>query len=145
MTADEERERIRERKREELLDRHAGGRSDEGVSEPGEGASTPDEPIEIEGGDHLRRVLAGNDVVLVDCYAEWCGPCRMMEPAVEAVAADTDAAVAKVDIDRNQGLARQLGARSVPTLVVFADGEPVDRQVGAQSRAALEALVERAA
>jgi len=143
MTADEERERIRERKREELLERHAGGHAnpDESV----DGATSPSEPIEIEGEDHLRRVLAGNDVVLVDCYAEWCGPCKMMEPAIDGVAADTDAAVAKVDIDRNQGLARQLGARSVPTLVVFAGGEPVDRQVGAQSRAALEALVERAA
>ena len=136
---DDERERIRERKRKELLE----GRRGSDSSDTGETA-TPDEPIEIGGGDHLDTVVAENDVVLVDCYAEWCGPCQMMEPTIRSVAAETDAAVAKVDIDRHQQLAGRLGARSVPTLVLFADGEPVERLVGAQDRPTLERLVQRA-
>jgi thioredoxin 1 len=68
----------------------------------------------------------------------------MMEPTVEALAAESDAAVAKVDVDRHQRLAQQLGAQGVPTLVVFVDGEPVERVVGAQDRATLETLLQQA-
>ena len=70
--------------------------------------------------------------VLVDFYADWCAPCRMMEPAVEEVA-DEGVQVVKVDIDENQKAASAYGVRSVPTLVVFKDGEPVRRAVGAKS------------
>ena len=65
----------------------------------------------------------------------------MMEPTIEALAGETDAAVAKVDVDANPGLAQQLGARSIPTLLVYADGEPVDRFVGAQDRATLKSAI----
>lgn len=81
--------------------------------------------------------------MLVDCYADWCGPCRMLEPTIEALAAETGAAVAKVDVDAHQRLAQQLGARSVPTLVLYADGEPVERLLGAQDRATLDGLIDR--
>jgi thioredoxin 1 len=95
----------------------------------------------VNGTDELRRAVDEHDVVLVDCYADWCGPCQMMEPAIEALAAETDAAVAKVDVDANQAVAQQLGARSIPTLVLYADGEAVDRFVGAQDRATLESAI----
>ena len=141
-----ERERIRERKRRELEARLDEGKSlDETVgTDTGEdgGAATPSEPIHVNGTDDLRRAVDEHDVVLVDCYADWCGPCQMMEPAIEALAAETDAAVAKVDVDANQAVAQQLGARSIPTLVLYADGEAVDRFVGAQDRATLEAAIE---
>lgn len=140
--ANDERERIRERKRQELLDRHGDGNADEnGVDQ---GQATPSEPIEIRGDDHLETVCSDHEVVLVDCYAEWCGPCQMMEPTIDALAEETDAAVAKVDVDANQRLAQQLGARGVPTLVLFVDGEPTERLVGAQDRATLEGLIQRA-
>ncbi|WP_290816353.1 co-chaperone YbbN [Halovivax sp.] len=145
---DDERERIRERKLRELrerLEREGDGRSETGAARAS-GAATggaPDEPIEIEGEDHLQRVVSAHPVVLVDCYAEWCGPCKMMEPTIEALAAETDAAVATVDVDAHQTLATRLGVRGVPTLVCFADGEPAERLVGAQDRATLEALVAR--
>ncbi|MFU8868402.1 thioredoxin family protein [Natronococcus sp.] len=137
-TADDERERIRDRKKRELQ-----RRLENGGDPTGDGAATSDEPIAIEGQRHLRNVVDDHDVVLVDCYADWCGPCKMLEPTIESLAAETDAAVAKVDVDAHQRLARQLGARSVPTLVLYADGEPVERLLGAQDRATLEGLIDR--
>ena len=141
-----ERERIRERKRRELEarlgDGDAVGERAETDTGDGGGAATPSEPIRVNGTDDLRRAVDEHEVVLVDCYADWCGPCQMMEPAIEALAAETDAAVAKVDVDANQAVAQQLGARSIPTLVLYADGEAVERFVGAQDRATLEAAID---
>ncbi|SNR25947.1 thioredoxin family protein [Halorubrum vacuolatum] len=150
---DAERQRIRERKLQELQERleagelgadggaTAGGDATSGVEDAGAGRTAPTEPIEITGETQLQETIDAYDVVLVDCYAEWCGPCQMMKPAIEAVAADTPAAVATVDIDRNRGVAAALGARSVPTLVLYANGQPVERLVGAQDRATLERLI----
>ena len=80
--------------------------------------------------------------MLADFYADWCGPCQMLEPVVESVAADTDATVATVDVDANQGLAAEHGVRGVPTLLLFADGEPVERLVGMQEEARLRSVIE---
>ena len=141
-----ERERIRERKRQELEARLDDGESlgEGGGADAGDdgGASTPSEPIHVNGLDELQRAVDDHDVVLVDCYADWCGPCQMMEPTIEALAAESDAAIAKVDVDANQAVAQQLGARSIPTLVLYADGEAVDRFVGAQDRATLESAID---
>mgnify|MGYP006280507365 CR=1 FL=1 len=140
-----ERERIRERKRQELEARLDDGESlgEAAGTDAGDGgAATPSEPVHVNGLDELQRAVDDHDVVLVDCYADWCGPCQMMEPTVEALAAETDAAVAKVDVDANQAVAQQLGARSIPTLVLYADGEAVDRFVGAQDRATLESAID---
>ncbi|EMA61117.1 thioredoxin family protein [Halorubrum lipolyticum] len=147
-SAKSERERIRERKLRELQeelerDGEIGGDPDEQSGEESE--ATPDEPIEVAGPEEFRRVVDEHDVVLVDCYADWCGPCQMMEPTIEALASDTDAAVAKVDVDANREIAQRLGARSIPTLLVYADSEPVDRFTGAQDRATLASAIERAA
>ncbi|MDZ5809879.1 thioredoxin [Halorubrum sp. AD140] len=99
--------------------------------------SVPAEPIQLSDADEFDDFVAEHDVVLVDFYADWCGPCQMMEPAVEAVAANTDAAVLKVDVDVHQALAAEYGVQSIPTLLVFAGGELADRVVGAQSEDAL--------
>jgi thioredoxin 1 len=106
-------------------------------------ASAPDEPIHVDGPAHLADLTATYDVVLVDFYADWCGPCQMLEPVVESLAASTPAAVAKVDIDANQGLASEYGVRGVPTLLLFADGDAVERVVGVQSEDRLSALIEQ--
>jgi thioredoxin 1 len=139
---DDERERIREQKKRELQDRLENGGSLDAADADGEGTA-PDEPIAITGQGHLDEVVEEHDVVLVDCYADWCGPCQMMEPTIESLAAETDAAVAKVDVDAHQQIAKQLGARGVPTLVLYADGQPVERTVGAQDRGTLEGLIEQ--
>jgi thioredoxin 1 len=103
--------------------------------------SVPTEPVALENAADFDDRVAEHDVVLVDFYADWCGPCQMMEPAVEAIAAETDAAVLKVDVDRHQGLAGEYGVQGIPTLLVFADGEVVDRMVGAQTEDALREAV----
>ncbi len=137
---DDERQRIREQKKAELKARLEGEATPGG---DGSSADTPTEPIAIDGPDHLRTVVDSHAVVLVDCYADWCGPCQMLEPTIEAIATETEAAVAKVDIDANQGLAQQLGVRGVPTLVLYADGEPKERVSGVQDRATLERLIDQ--
>jgi thioredoxin 1 len=126
-------ERIRAEKRERLEREHDGA---DGA------AAVPDEPIHVDGPDHLADLTATHDTVLVDFYADWCGPCRMLEPIVESLAASTPAAVAKVDIDANQGLASQYGVRGVPTLLLFADDEAVERVVGVQSEEQLSELID---
>jgi len=138
MVEKSERERIREQKREELIEQHSGDGSEASQSE------APTEPVEVESQSHFEELTSEHELVLVDCYADWCGPCQMMEPTIESLAAETDALVVKVDVDAHQGLAQQLGARSIPTLVVFSDGKPVEQVVGAQDRATFEGLLQQA-
>ena len=133
---EDERERIREQKRRELLEQHG-----EVADTNSAGDQQFDTPVKVQGGDHLDKLVSENRVVLADCYADWCGPCQMMEPAIQAVAAETDAVVAKIDVDALQPLAAQLGVQGVPTLVLYVDGSPVERLVGAQSKGALESLI----
>ena len=103
------------------------------------------EPVHVEGADHLQRLVEENDVVLVDFHAEWCGPCKMLEPTVESIAAETRATVAKVDIDEHQDVAREFQVQGVPTLYLFAGGEPSQRWVGVQDEGALVEAIEAAA
>ena len=80
---------------------------------------------------------------LVDFYADWCGPCRMMAPILEAVAAErADLVVAKVNVDESSELASRFGVMSIPTLVVLEDGEEIKRIVGARPKDALLSEIE---
>lgn len=103
----------------------------------------PTEPIHIDGQANLDEVVGDYDVVLTDFYADWCGPCQMLEPIVETIAAETDATVAKVDIDAHQQLAAAYGVRGVPTLILFADGDQAEKVVGMQGEDQLRSLIER--
>jgi thioredoxin 1 len=103
--------------------------------------SAPSEPIHVDSADHFAETVSSHDVVLVDFYADWCGPCKMLEPTVEALAAETDAAVAKVDVDAHQGLAAEYGVQGVPMLLLFADGDIAEQMVGVQRKEALETLL----
>ncbi|HKW41043.1 MAG TPA: thioredoxin [Gemmatimonadales bacterium] len=102
-----------------------------------------DRPIAVTD-ETIERVVAGTDVpVLVDCYADWCGPCKIMAPVLDDFARERqgDVLVAKLDTDRNQTTARRLDIRAIPTLLVFRHGQEVGRQAGAMTRQQLDALV----
>lgn len=101
------------------------------------------EPLKVESESHLQDVIAENDVVLVDFFAEWCGPCKMLEPVLDELAAETEATIAKVDVDQHQQLAGAYGVRGVPTMVFYADGEQVDQHTGALPAEQLRATIER--
>ncbi len=89
-------------------------------------------PIEITD-DNYEEILNSEKPVLVDFWAEWCGPCRMIGPIVEQLAGEYEgkAIIAKVDVDSNPNVSAKYGIRSIPTLLVFKNGEIVDKQVGA--------------
>lgn len=82
----------------------------------------------------FEQLLSERDIVLVDFHADWCGPCHQMEPMVADLAEEIDHAVVKVDVDQRPDIAQQFGVRSIPTFIVFADGEVEARLVGVQPK-----------
>lgn len=85
--------------------------------------------------------------VLVDFYADWCAPCRAMKPVLEDLKSKMGDGVSiyKIDVDKNQAIAEQFGIRSIPTLILFKNGEPVWRKSGMASAVELQGVVEKSA
>ena len=88
---------------------------------------------------NFEEIIKSEQPILVDFWAEWCGPCKMIGPVVEELAGDYDgkAVVGKVDVDANPAVAQAFGIRSIPTLLFFKGGEIVDKQVGAVPKSVL--------
>jgi len=84
-------------------------------------------------------VINSSEPVVVDFWAEWCGPCKMIAPSLEEIAAEMDGQVkiAKLNIDENQATAMKYGVRSIPTLIMFKNGQPASTQVGAAPKGKL--------
>ena len=93
---------------------------------------------------NFNDVISKNKTVLVDFWAEWCGPCRMIGPVIEELANEYEgkAIIGKLDVDSNQESSVKYGVRSIPTILTFKDGEIVDRQVGAVPKETLTNVID---
>jgi thioredoxin 1 len=102
-------------------------------------------PVVLTDNTFSTDVEKGSGVVLVDFWATWCGPCKMIAPIVEQIAAENDGkiTVGKLDVDQNGETAMKYGVMSIPTLILFKDGQPVERLVGYQPKERLMAKISR--
>ena len=100
--------------------------------------------LEITDATFEETVLKSDKPVMVDFWAAWCGPCRMVAPIVDQISEEYNgkAVVGKVDVDANQEFAAKYGVRNIPTVLIFKNGEVVDKQVGVTSKAALKSKID---
>tara|TARA_B100001750_G_C15443407_1_gene564844 strand:- start:706 stop:1035 length:330 start_codon:yes stop_codon:yes gene_type:complete len=104
------------------------------------------EPFAVTDADFEEKVLNSKNPVLVDFWAEWCGPCKMIAPMVDELAEEFDGqmAFAKVDVDTNPITAVTYGIRSIPALLIFRDGQPIDQIIGAVPKGQLRKKLDSA-
>lgn len=107
-------------------------------------SATP-KPVTLTDATFDSEVIKSDQPVLIDFWAAWCGPCRTVAPVIDALAEEFDgkAKVAKLNVDENPQVSRQLNIRSIPTLMVFKDGELVETAVGARPKGDVEQLLNR--
>jgi len=128
----DELEKIRQKKLKELMSKMAGG------------GMKVTKPIKADAGN-FEEVVKGNENVVVDFWAEWCGPCRMIAPIIDELAEEYAGKVVfvKVNTDENQMLAAMYGISAIPTLIFFKNGKPVDQLIGALPKSELKRWIER--
>lgn len=99
--------------------------------------------VKLDDKNFKEEIATG--ITLVDFYADWCGPCKMIAPFVEQLAnEETDVKIAKLDVDSAQAIAQEYDVMSIPTLIVFKDGQPVNQQVGFASKEQLKNMIDQA-
>ena len=98
---------------------------------------------EIKENEFENIVLKSKEKILVDFYANWCGPCRMLRPVLESIATDrSDKKIVSIDVDEAENLAREYGVMSIPCLILFQDGKEIKRSVGLKSKSEVEGMFE---
>lgn len=102
--------------------------------------------FQLTDANYQENVIDKGGVAVVDFWAEWCGPCRMIGPVIEELATEYDgkALIGKVDVDENAELSQKYGVRSIPTILILKDGEVVDKHVGVATKQALIDKIEAA-
>lgn len=95
--------------------------------------------------NNIDELLAGGQPVVIDFWAEWCGPCRMIAPVVEELAAEYEGKVVigKCDVEENDEITMKYGVRNIPTIIFLKEGQVVDKQVGACQKGALVEKIEK--
>ena len=133
---DEELEKIRMKKLKEMI------RGASKVEEKIAGEQALARPIEVTDAN-FNEVIQNHPVVVVDCWAAWCAPCRMIAPIIEELAEDYAGKIlfGKLNVDENQKTAVEYGVMSIPTLLIFKNGKLVDRIIGAMPRKMLESKI----
>ena len=133
MTSDDEIRRINQRKYEEMLKRQ---------SNPAPVPSAQTTPIELTDAN-FQGIVGSHQLVVVDFWAPWCGPCRIVSPVLEELAGEMagKATFGKLNVDDNPATSQRFGIQGIPTIMVFKDGEPVDGLVGAAPKQMIEARI----
>ena len=134
---DEELKKIRMKKLMELKRKFSGDKQEKQIA-------FPKEPIELTDAS-FSKFVQKYPLVVIDCWAPWCGPCRILSPIIEEMAHDYAGKIAfgKVNVDENPRVAMEYGIMSIPTLLIFKNGRLVDRIVGAMPRKLLEPRITR--
>ena len=134
---DKELERIRMKKLREMLRRRFSGGSEKQIS-------FPDRPVNLSD-TTFKEFIQKYPLVVIDCWAPWCGPCRIVSPIIEELAKDYAGKIVfgKLNVDENQRVPLQYGIMSIPTLLVFKNGKLVDRIVGAMPKSMLVQRITR--
>jgi len=102
--------------------------------------------FEFTDSNFQETALAKDTVSVVDFWAEWCGPCRMVTPIIEELSGEYEgkALIGKVNVDHNPNISSEYGIRSIPTILIFKNGEMIDKQVGVTTKVALEKKINEA-